>query len=408
MFFMNKSNLSKIIISGTGCALADLIYNRVSFASPEFQKYTSKQTGDGGLSPGKLVFTEELEKFSGKPYPEILSELVGNRQPDKMNVGGPSLVSVIHTAQMLEGENVEVKFFGTGGNDEYTEQIFRMVRQTSLEISNYRRSELKPTPTTDVFSDPDYDNGHGERTFVNNIGAAWDFTPELLGDEFFEADIQCFGGTALVPHLHDNLTSLLKRSKQKDSITVVNTVFDFRNQKSNPGKPWPLLDSFEDYRFIDVLIMDCEEAMKISGTASIDEAARFFASTPVSFFIITNGANQLYAKSNGSLFEKTEILQFPVSKMIAAEIKAKPELRGDTTGCGDNFAGGIISSLAIQLKNTAKGTFNLTEAISLGISSGGFCCFTVGGTYPEPFPGEKKQRIQAIQEDYKKQLINNH
>jgi sugar/nucleoside kinase (ribokinase family) len=150
--------------------------------------------------------------------------------------------------------------------------------------------------------------------------------------------------------------------------------------------------------------MDCEEAMKISGTASIDEAARFFASTPVSSFVITNGANQLYAKSNGGLFEKTELLQFPVSNMIAREITSKPELRGDTTGCGDNFAGGIITSLAMQLKNTAKGTFNLTEAISLGISSGGFCCFTVGGTYLELFPGEKRQRIQAIQEDYKKQL----
>jgi len=401
---MKKLNSNKITISGTGCALADLIYNRVSFASPEFQKYTSKQNGDGGLSPGKLVFTEELEIFSGKPYPEILKEIVGNRQPDKMNVGGPSLVSMIHAAQMLGKEDFEVKFFGTGGNDEYTEQIFRMVRQTPLEISNYRRSEHKPTPTTDVFSDPDFDNGHGERTFVNKIGAAWDFPPELLGDEFFKADIQCFGGTALVPHLHDNLTSLLKRSKQTDSITVVNTVFDFRNQKSNPGKPWPLLDSAEDYGLIDVLIMDCEESMKISGTSNIDEAARFFASTQVSSFIITNGANELHAKSNGSLFEKTELLKFPVSKMIAAEIKANPELRGDTTGCGDNFAGGIITSLAMQLKITAKGNFNLTEAISWGVSSGGFCCFTVGGTYLEPFPGEKKQRVQAIREDYKKQL----
>jgi len=49
---MKKLNSNKITISGTGCALADLIYNRVSFASPEFQKYTSKQNGDGGLSPG--------------------------------------------------------------------------------------------------------------------------------------------------------------------------------------------------------------------------------------------------------------------------------------------------------------------------------------------------------------------
>lgn len=403
---MKNSNSKKIIISGAGCALADLIYNRVSFASSGFQNYVSKQNGDGGLSPGKLVFTEELEKFSGKSYPEILKEIVGNRQPDKMNVGGPSLVSLIHAAQMLDKEDFEVKVYAMGGIDEHTDEIFRMLAQTPLDISNYGRSGQKPTPSTDVLSDPDFDNGHGERTFVNNIGAAWDFTPEQISDEFFDSHIQCFGGTALVPHLHDNLTSLLKRSKQKDSITVVNTVFDFRNQKSNPGKPWPLLDSLPDYHLIDVLIMDCEEAIKISGTASIDEAARFFASTPVSSFIITNGANQLYAKSNGALFEKTEMLQFPVSKMIAREITAKPELRGDTTGCGDNFAGGIISSLALQLKNTAKGTFNLTEAISLGISSGGFCCFTVGGTYLEPFPGEKRQRIHTIQEDYKKQIIN--
>ena len=39
----------KIIISGTGCALADYLYTGVQFTSPEFQKYLSKQSGDGGL-----------------------------------------------------------------------------------------------------------------------------------------------------------------------------------------------------------------------------------------------------------------------------------------------------------------------------------------------------------------------
>ena len=57
----------KIIISGTGCALADFLYNDILFSGPTFQKYQSKKSGDGGLSPGKLVFTEELEKFSGTP-----------------------------------------------------------------------------------------------------------------------------------------------------------------------------------------------------------------------------------------------------------------------------------------------------------------------------------------------------
>jgi sugar/nucleoside kinase (ribokinase family) len=79
-------------------------------------------------------------------------------------------------------------------------------------------------------------------------------------------------------------------------------------------------------------------------------------------------------------------------------------MRGDTTGCGDNFAGGIITSLAMQLNNITKGNFSLPEAISWGISSGGFCCFTVGGTYLEKFSGEKRMKILAIQDEYLKQL----
>jgi hypothetical protein len=29
--------------------------------------YRSEQPGDGGLCPGKLVFTEEIEKFAAQP-----------------------------------------------------------------------------------------------------------------------------------------------------------------------------------------------------------------------------------------------------------------------------------------------------------------------------------------------------
>jgi sugar/nucleoside kinase (ribokinase family) len=397
-------NLEKITITGAGCAIADLIFNKVSFSCPEFEKYCSLTEGDGGLHPGKLVFTEELEKFSGKAYPQILNEIVGVRAPDTINVGGPSLVAMIHAAQLLDKENFEVKFYGLGGDDVFYNQIIDIVRQTPLEITHYNVSTGKATPTTDVFSDPTYDNGHGERTFVNNIGAAWDFTPDKIDDSFFNGDIQCFGGTALVPYLHDHLSDLLKHSKQEDCITVVNTVFDFRNQKSNPDKPWPLMDSFADYGLIDMLIMDCEEALKISDTANIEEAAIYFSTTGVASFIITNGAGELACWSNGKLFEKTEILRFPVSNYIVNKLKTKPDERGDTTGCGDNFAGGIITSIALQLKDTSKGEFSLPEAISWGVSSGGFCCFTVGGTYLEKEAGEKNSEIEIIKNHYIKQI----
>lgn len=394
----------KTVISGTGCALADNLYNGVSFNGPSFRKYLSVETGDGGLSPGKLVFTEELEKFSGKSYHEILFEITGNRKPDAFNAGGPSLVSLVHASQMLDAAYFDVNFFGMAGKDETAERIFNMLRSVPVGIGNYIISEERATPFTDVFSDPDYDGGHGERTFVNNIGAARDFSPEYLGNKFFESDIVCFGGTALVPQIHDNLTNLLSGAKKRNCITVVNTVYDFRNEKNNPGRNWPLVKNPGDYRLIDILIMDREEAIKISGKRTIEEATGFFAAVRVPSFIITNGASDLYAMSSGGLFKKTDLLKYPVSQKVKDDLQSSPGMKGDTTGCGDNFAGGIIASAAWQMNKREKGQFDLTEAISWGVASGGFTCFIVGGTYKEKYSGEKREIVTELQKEYLKQI----
>jgi sugar/nucleoside kinase (ribokinase family) len=184
----------------------------------------------------------------------------------------------------------------------------------------------------------------------------------------------------------------------------VNTVFDFRNEKHNPAEPWPLGKSDESYGLIDVLIMDREETLRISGQNTIVEAAIFFTSTSISSFIITNGANNIYLWSGGGLFEEQELVQLPVSKKVTFEIKSNLGLKGDTTGCGDNFAGGIIALLAWQLITRTKGQFNLIEALSWGVASGGFTCFTIGGMYFEKTPGEKLLRVQEIQREYLMQI----
>jgi mannitol-1-phosphate 5-dehydrogenase len=396
----------KLVISGTGCALADFLYNGISFNSPKFKKYLSEKAGDGGLSPGKLVFTEELEKYSGLLYQEIIGDIIGHRIHDACNVGGPSIVSLIHASQLLYSLEYEVKFFGMAGDDETAKTIFEIVSKTPLNIDNYLSKNKKTTPFTHVLSDPTYDNGHGERTFINNIGAAWEFTPRHLDNGFYNSDIVCFGGTALVPQIHDNLTELLAKAKKNNCISMVNTVFDFRNEKNNPTKPWPLGKSDESYRLINILIMDREEALRLSGRNTIEEASKFFKTTEVSSFIITNGANNIHIWSGGGLFEKQELIQMPVSRRVTEEIRSNPDQKGDTTGCGDNFAGGIISSLAWQLKTRKKGQLSLIEALSWGVASGGFTCFTIGGTYLEKTPGEKLARVKEIQRDYLHQIEN--
>ncbi len=395
---------NKVIIAGTGCALADYLYTGVRFNSPLFLNYLSHKAGDGGLAPGRLVFTEELEKFSGKPYSEISHELTGGEPPAAINIGGPGLVSLINASQLLGKENFEVQFYGGMGMDETAEWIEKLLIKTPLKIDHYRRISGKRTPFTDVLSDITYDNHQGERTFINNIGAAWDYTPELLGDDFFESDIVCFGGTALVPQIHDNLTQLLGKAKQKGCLTVVNTVFDFRNEKKNPDHPWPLVDTKEDYRLIDMLIMDCEESLKISGTKTIAEAAAYFVSLNISAFIITNGSNDLIAFSNGDLFENMPLTVFPVSKKVNDDFAGEPTLKGDTTGCGDNFAGGVITSIALQLAATTTGKFKMTEAIAFGVASGAFACYYVGGTFIENSAGEKLRKVEEFKNEYVQQI----
>ena len=394
----------KIIVAGTGCALADYLYTGVRFNTPKFLKYLSHHSGDGGLAPGKLVFTEELETFSGMPYSEISLDLTSGKIPEAVNIGGPGLVSLINASQLLPSEEFEVRFYGGTGNDETADFIEHLIRKTPLNIDHYHRISEKRTPFTDVLSDPTYDNNHGERTFINNIGAAWDYTPNLLGDDFFAGDIVCFGGTALVPQIHDNLTSLLERAKENGCLTVVNTVFDFRNEKRNPGKPWPLVTNSESYHLIDLLIMDCEESLKISGEKTIENAAQYFINQNIASLIITNGAQEFYTFSNGKLFEKSGLKKFPVSQRVNQDFMHNPESKGDTTGCGDNFAGGVIASLARQLQTEVVGKLNLTEAIAWGVASGAFACYYVGGTYMEHEPGEKHKIVEIFKYQYIQQI----
>jgi sugar/nucleoside kinase (ribokinase family) len=396
--------LNKINISGTGCALADFLYTNVNFNSSEFKQYLSKHTGDGGLSPGKLVFTEELEKFASKKYAEILSQIINAKSFDSFNIGGPSLVSLINASQLLNKTEYEVSYYGCTGNDQTANLISSKVQKTPLNIDNYIKLGNKPTAFTDVLSDSEYDNGNGERTFINNIGASWDYTPEMLPQSFFEADIVCFGGTALVPQIHDNLTTLLQKAKSNNCLTVVNTVFDFRNEKAFPNKKWPLVNTDTHHSLIDLLIMDCEEAIKISGKPNIDEAAMYFSQLPLAAFVITNGSKSFYAYSNGKLFNAMPVRQFPVSEAVSLALQNNTIPKGDTTGCGDNFAGGLIASLAWQLKNKPNELYNLVEAISWAVASGGFACFYVGGTYFENSENEKLNEIIKLQQLYLKQL----
>lgn len=389
-------------ISGVGCALVDYLYKPINFKEEQFKRYMSVKPGDGGLSPGKLVFKDEFEMFAGDNYHNVRNVITNSNPPVALNIGGPSIVSLIHASQILTEYNAELFFYGCKGNDDEAIFMDENIRRTSLKIGKYKFSN-QYTPFTDVFSDPYYDQGNGERIFINNIGAAWDLLPEDMDEAFFESDITVFGGTALVPRIHESLQELLQKAKEKKAITIVNTVYDNLSEKKAPNKAWPLGNSIDTYKYVDLLIADMEEALCLSGTDTLEEALQFFKNTGVGGVIVTHGANPLHYYCESSLLGSSKGY-LPVSKKIKNTIIQYPDQIGDTTGCGDNFAGGIIASIAAQLIENSEKKMNIQKAMAMGVVSGGFACFYHGGTFYENYPGEKWEQMKPFYNDYLNQL----
>src|SRR5664280_1295275 len=128
----------KIIVSGVGCCLVDLLYNDINFSSSAITPYLSKKRGDGGLTPGHLVFQEEFEQYCGSPFIKVLDKITGGRPHDKINIGGPSIVTLIHAAQLVDKEHCEVRFHGRGGNDEIGQYLISAMRKTPVVLSDYK------------------------------------------------------------------------------------------------------------------------------------------------------------------------------------------------------------------------------------------------------------------------------
>ena len=409
-----EANMKTITIHGTGCCLIDYLYPHCDFASPAFTALLSKKEGDGGLSIGKLVFAEDFEQFAGKPFDKALAEVAGNADR-AWSLGGPAVVSMVHAAQVLE-DRANVSFYGARGEDEtgdFVEAAFHRLGFVPASTGGgenapcYRLKCFKGiTPHTGVFSDPGYDNGHGERTFINHIGAAGQFGPGDLEDAFFDADIVCFGGTGLTPQIHDSLTELLARAKQKKAITLVNLVYDFRSDQKAPGRKWKLGKNDDAYRFIDLLIADRDEALKTSGCSSVTEAIALFLEKGCGAAVVTEGARPVHICAGKGIFCPLPATALPVSEAINRNLAAHPEQRGDTTGCGDNFAGGVIAGLAEALSAGRKpGGLNLREICIPGIVSGGYACFTLGGVFYEKRPGEKRALLEPFIAEYRNELV---
>lgn len=396
---INTSNIKEIVVNGVGCSLGDYIINDVLYDSNEFRKYLSISSGDGGLCPGKLVFASDLEQHFRKSLNSIIAEIIGNNKEHTFNAGGPSLVSLIHSAQLGYCMGFTVNIYGILGNDKTGKDLLTIINETPLNANNMLVSSDGDTPYTIVLSDSNFSNGEGERTFINHIGIANHYSFIELPTSFFDADIVCLGGTALLPKLHQNLSDILRLAKYKGCVTIVNTVYDFISEKTNPEIPWRLVSKIDDLKLIDVLIMDVEESLRISGETYVEKAAKFFCDNGVKSFFITNGAKDICIYSNGLFFKKKSLTTILIPENLKSDLSKRID-RGDTTGCGDNFAGGVIASIAKQLSQVKQGELNIMSAFTLGASSGSWTMQIVGGVFKESYYGEKYEMVEKFRSQY--------
>lgn len=389
-------------INGTGCSLVDNLYTPVDFNSEGYYKWTAAGGTKDGIITGGLVFGDDLEATSNTDYRQILNEITGGSLTPVRNIGGPAIVAVIHLSQILRTSEHEVGFIGSRGDDEDGRFLADKLSLFNINTSGYLTTGGH-TPFTDVLADPSYDNGAGERSFINYIGAAGEMRSVDLPEAFFDADMLIFGGTALTPGLHDQLSAILKKGRNSGCINCINTVYDFRSQKKNPNGNWPLVNADDDFVLIDLLIADNEEAIRISGKKTKQEAADFFMSKGVKSVIITHGAEDLICRSNGTFFSETESFSIPVCRAAGEAIKKADAGTADTTGCGDNFAGGIYASIVQQLSSRPQQKPSLKKAAAFGAVSGGFAGLYLGGVYYERTAGEKLVKMQPFLTAYREQ-----
>lgn len=402
MDFQNRTPFS---VAAVGCSLVDYLFPNASFSSPVFKRYASHSPGDGGLTPGHLVFAEDFARFHNGTLDEAMRAIVGSTIPAARNVGGPAIIALIHVAQSLarthaQGNNkVNCYFYGARGRDEVGQWLAETGR-AYVNMDNYREYDA-PTPSTWVLSDFSAANGQGERLFINTLGAAAIPDGSELESDFFSADLCLFAATALMPTLHARLGGLVRRAQSAGALTVVGTVYDFWNESRN-RTPWPLGEDNDAMKHTDVLLVDQEEALRISGASNEQEAMSSFLKRGVGAVLITHGAEPITIASSGRVFDFSGIRSYPIAALHTSLLDKAGKPLGDTTGCGDNFLGGITAGLARFLADGCeRGRIPTDEVLAEGAIAGAVARGTLGGLFRESHPGQKADLLAIMRESYR-------
>ena len=220
----------------------------------------------------------------------------------------------------------ESKFVGKVGND-----VFGKYFRQKLKINRVKDlTFLDDENPTGLCTSLVYDNG--ERAMVANRGANDYLEKEaVIGciDEITDSKIVCFSGYSLLSRRNAEsvLYAIEKCRKQNCEIYF------------NPGAPNLIKEDFKEivYKYVDVLILNEEEAKKMTKKDKIGEVLKSLNNMVDTAVITTGGCGCIIS----NISKEDKYIHIETEKLNVL----------DTTGAGDAFSAGFIIGKLRNMKD---------------------------------------------------------
>lgn len=361
-------------ISGCGCGVEDNIYKNVDFSTSRYARF---------IRYGESTDVNVFERESGASLESAIGDITDGAEPQR-RLGGVCVVALVDAAQLLSKDKVDVFFYKNVSANEAGNFLMEKISHTPLKTDKIVRKSGRPEISYVLCDNQKKD---GTRSFICPLHVYDELAMEVaqVDEAFFKSDFTLFNCILWEPKLENRLSYLLEKCKENGSLTLVGTASDPR---FCGGKKWVMGDGDKGYPYIDVLMMNLTEARGYAGCASYEEMTRYFKAKGVKSFVITDGMNPtyLYAGEDGPFEPYCGFI--PVVSEIDDDKEKGILEKGDGVGCGDNFDGGLLASLALQKKAGVR-RYSMLDAVLLGNVSGGLTSCIVGGTFTESYPGEK-------------------
>ncbi|MEI8178099.1 sugar kinase [Aestuariivirga sp.] len=232
----------------------------------------------------------------------------------RLTVAGTAGGTVVDTAKL----GLRSLAVGAVGDDEKADWVLMTLEKHGIDTSAMQRIKGVPTSATILNVRP-----NGDRPALHVRGASDHFdVPPAAYDKVFDAPIIHLGGTGLLKRLDGPASVTLLKEAKKRGRTVT---FDLIAASAETiGIVAPLLP------YIDYFMPSIEEAKDMSGQETPEDCARFYLDKGAQCCVFTLGGDGAYlAHTDGTRL-----------KSPAYDIQVV-----DTTGCGDAFDAGFITSL---------------------------------------------------------------